>query len=58
MLLQRDFSLSNKGARDIASGFANLLSLAIGLGFWQAKAEQDDENWWTSAKPVELHMAC
>jgi hypothetical protein len=54
VLLQREFALLHEDFCGIGSGFSDSLALLVGLGLWEAETEDDDQDWWSSAKPEEL----
>lgn len=49
--LQRNTTLGDKCTGKTALLLADSLSCTEGIGFGQAKSEEDDENWRTSSKP-------
>jgi hypothetical protein len=54
VVLERNLSFPDKGVGHSGSRFAQLLSLKEDLRLGQAKPEQNDQNWRTGAKPVQL----
>ena len=54
VLLQRHFAFLHEDFCGIGGGFSDPLALLVGLRFWEAETEDDDQDWWSSAKPEEL----
>lgn len=54
MLLQCDLSFIHKHLCSIGSSFSNALALLIGLCFWKAETEDDDEDWRACTEPEQL----
>ena len=55
--LQGDFALGEESVGDVPVGLPHRCAITVRFGFWKAKSEDDDQDGWAGAEPVQWSPA-